>query len=94
MKDVVENALKNRVFLETSIWKGFGEGVGRVLGGNKSRFSRFFPCFSKQKSKCVLEAKKLRKCEKNVTLAEFRIGLAECAASRGEKKRGVRSLKM
>ena len=30
MKDVVENALKNRVFFGTSIWKGFGRGFGRV----------------------------------------------------------------
>ena len=32
LKDGFENAFKNHVFFGISIWKGFGEGFGRVLG--------------------------------------------------------------
>ena len=55
MKDVVENALKKRVFFGTSIWKRFGDGFGRVSGDQKPRFSHFFDIFSKQILEDVLE---------------------------------------
>ena len=45
MKDGIENAFKNHVCFGISIWKGFGEGFGRVLGHQNPRFSRFFRCF-------------------------------------------------
>ena len=45
LKDGFENAFKNHVFFGISIWKGFGEGFGRVLGGQNPRFSQFFRCF-------------------------------------------------
>ena len=45
LKDGFENAFKNHVFFGISIWKGFGEGFGRVLGHQNPRFSRFFRCF-------------------------------------------------
>ena len=95
MKDVVENAIKNRMFFGTSIWKGFGEGFGRVLGGQKSRFSRFFRCFFEAKIQVRFGSQKNReKTRKKRPWKDFWVGPAECAASRGEKKRGVRSLKM
>ena len=80
-----------------------GRRFGRVLGGvlrgfweaENLDFRIVFDVFSKQKSKCVLEVKKIRKKTRNQRPEEdFWVGPAECAASWGEKKRGVRSLKM
>ena len=45
LKDGIENAFKNHVCFGISIWKGFGEGFGRVLGHQNPRFSQFFRCF-------------------------------------------------
>ena len=52
-------------------------------------FRIVFNVFSKGKSKFVLEAKTIEKNTKTNTLKDFWVGPAECAASRGKKKRGV-----
>ena len=61
MKDVVENALKNHVFFGMTIWKGFGEGFGIVLGGRKSRFSHIFRGFFEAKIEVRYGCQKNRK---------------------------------
>ena len=87
MKDVVENALKNRMFFGTSIWKGFGKGFGKVLGGQKPRFSHFFGCFFEAFFKLRFGKPKVAKKMPNMRpLTTFWDGPAECAAS-GERKR-------
>ena len=89
MKDVVENALKNHVFFGASIWKGFGEGFGRVLGGRNPRFSHFFRHFFEANFKAFFGRLKNRKKERQPEVARrFWAGPAECARPGGEIERG------
>ena len=45
LQGLLKKALKSYMFFGTSIWKGFGVGFGRFLGGQNHRFSYFFRCF-------------------------------------------------
>ena len=87
MKDVVENALKNRPFFGTSIWICFGDGFAQFLRRQRPRFRIFFDDFSKQKSKCVLEVKKIEK--KRATRGQRKIfgSARRNARPPGERKR-------
>ena len=87
MKDVVENALKNRPFFGTSILICFGDGFAQFLRRQRPRFRIFFDDFSKQKSKCVLEAKKNeKKCKKKLRWRIFGSARRN-ARPPGERKR-------
>ena len=87
MKNVVENAFKNRVFVGISILIAFLMDFGRVLGAQNPRFSHFFGCFFEAFFKQRFgKAKIAKKVPKIITLTTFWDGPAECAAS-GERKR-------
>ena len=89
MKDVVENAFKNHVFFGASIWKGFGEGFGRVLGGRNPRFSHFFRHFFEAKFRMQFGSAKNRKKRLTKTIRDqFGVAAAVCAALGGRKKDG------
>ena len=54
-------AFKICMFFETSIWEGFWEGLGRVLGGQNPWFSKFFRHFFDAKFRVQLGRAKTRK---------------------------------
>ena len=93
MKDVVENALKNHPFFGTSIWICFGDGFAQFLRRQRPRFRIFFDDFSKQKSKCVLEAKKNeKKCQKSFRWRIFGSARRNVRPAEETKREGFRRL--
>ena len=77
------------MFFGTSILEAFWEDFGRVWGGQKPRFLNFFRCFFEAFFKQRFgRPKNRKKMATGRTQKDFRVGLAECAASGGEKKRG------
>ena len=81
---------KKSIFFETSIWKGFWIGFGRVLGSQKPRFSHFFRCFFDVIFEARFEeAKNRKKSRQQHRRQNFGAGLRWGGSSWGEKKRGV-----
>jgi len=82
-----QKSIKNRMFFETSILDGFGEGFGKP----KSMIFRFFfDVFSKSFLKHVREEQKNRfKRPENAEGANLVTGFRSSQPSWGEKKRGV-----
>ena len=81
--------MKNRMFVGTSFSEAFWKDFGRVLGGQKPRFSHFFPCFFE----VVFEARSGRpknraKSAKTSFAARLWAGNAEPAWPGGEIERG------
>ena len=60
LQQLTKKALTNRMFFGTSIWRGFGEGFGRVLGGQNHQFSHFFRCFFEAKFEARFRSAKNR----------------------------------
>ena len=82
-------SLKNHMFVGTSFSEAFWEDFGRVLGGQKSRFSHFFRHFFEAFFKEFLEGLKIRKKRPTRQAdTEFWPGPAECAWPGGEIERG------
>ena len=94
MKDVVENALKNRVFFGISILKGFWVDFGRVLGGRNPGFSYFFGCFFEVIFEARLGRAKNRPKRPNKTeMVEIWWRIPVIPPPPGERKReGIKSL--
>ena len=84
-----QESMKNCMFFGTSILDGFWAGFGEVLAGQNPRFSHFFRCFFEAFFKQRFgRPKNRKKMATRRTVKDFWDGLAECAASGGEKKRG------
>ena len=94
MKDVVENALKNRVFFGISILKGFWVDFERVLGGQNPRFSHFFRCFFEVIFEARLGRAKNRPKRPNKTeMVDFCLGIPVVPPPPGERQReGIKNL--
>ena len=89
-----QKSMKNSMFFGTSILDGFWEGFGKVLGSQNPWFSHFFRCFFEAFFQQFLGRPKNRKKRpRKAAYHSFWDGLAECAASRGEKKRGGEGLR-
>ena len=56
-----EKSSKNCIFFGTSILEAFGEGFGKVLGGQKPRFSQLFRHFLEANFKRFFGGLKIRK---------------------------------
>ena len=94
MKDVVENALKNRMFFGTSVLIGFWKGFGRGLESQNPRFLRFFRCFFE----VVFEARSGRaknrpKRPNKTEMVDFCLGIPVVPPPPGERQReGIKNL--